>query len=123
MESQSEKERNRESEIQRNNFVCIKCIQLRILQDTDPLGTRSLQSPEECLYKTRGVAVCLKLPSNMVSEIMKTHPEDAALEAVISKWAEDEKKACRHNIVQALGCMKNMTLAIQMAVKYGFGPR
>ena len=41
----------------------------------------------------------LELPSEVVSEIMKTHPEDAALEAVTSKWAEDEEKACWDNIV------------------------
>ena len=67
--------------------------------------------------------MCLKLSSDVVSEIMKTHPVDAALEAVISKWAEDEKKASRNNILGALGCMKNMTLAIKIAVQYGFGPR
>ena len=59
----------------------------------------------------------------MVTEIIKTHPVEAALEAVISKWAEDVKKACWGNIVQALGCMKNTTLAIQIAVEYGFGSR
>ena len=57
----------------------------------------------------------------MLSEILKTHPEDAALEAIISKWAEDKKKVCWDGIVQALGCMKNTTLAIKIAVEYGFG--
>ena len=74
------------------------------------------------ITKPEEFAVCLKLPSDVVSEIMKTHPEDAALEAVISKWAEDERKACWDNIVRALGCMKTTTLAVQIAVEYGFGP-
>ena len=75
------------------------------------------------IAKPEEFAVCLKLPSDVVSVIMKTHPVDAALEAVISKWAEDEKKACWDNIVRALGCMKTTTLAVQIAVEYGFGPQ
>ena len=74
------------------------------------------------ITKPEEFAVCLKLPSDVVSEIMKTHPEDAVLAAVISKWAEDERKACWDNIVRALGCMKTTTLAVQIAVEYGFGP-
>ena len=74
------------------------------------------------ITKPEEFAVCLKLSSGVVSEILKSHQGDAALEAVISKWAEDEKKACWDNIVRALGCMKNTALAVQIAVEYGFGP-
>ena len=84
-----------------------------------------IQSPEflKChITKPEIVAMCLKLPSDVVGEVMKTHSVDAALEAVISNWAEGNKKACRDNTVQAMGCMKNMTLAIPLAVEYGFGP-
>ena len=66
--------------------------------------------------------MCLKLPSDVVSEIIKPHPVDTALDAVILKWAEDEKKACWNNTVRALECMKTTTLAVQIAVEYGFGP-
>ena len=79
--------------------------------------------PKSHSTKLEEVAMWLKLPSDVVSEIMKTHPAHAALEAVIPKLADNEKKACRDNIVRALGCMKNMILAIQLAVEYGFGPR
>ena len=75
------------------------------------------------ITKPEGVAMCLKLPSDVVSEIMKTYPVDAALEAVISMWAEDEKKVCWNNIVRALGCMKTTTLGVQITLEYEFGPR
>ena len=45
------------------------------------------------ITKPEEVTMWLKLPSDVVSEIIKTHPVDTALEVFISKWAEDEKKA------------------------------
>ena len=40
------------------------------------------------ITKLEKVAMCLKLPSDVMSEMMKTHWVDAAMEAVISKSAE-----------------------------------